>query len=288
MIKFGVSDSLTIPLALPGAVLTLGSLAIVQLFEPMLIPDAAVALDTWLRGSGTTQASHGTALAAIVGALVLALYLASIFLGTVVAILGGYAEIHILDRFRINRKGVPTEEYWNQWYRYVEKLEERKSDNSYISGAADLLLFQLRCFVACLLLAVLNLTLGLRGGWPSGMLLMQATWLIGGTLSLASAWRYHSELASMRQRRFAGPHTVSEAYESVAKLIAGWCDRQALPPLSRLLPHWPPDESKQKLQQVATALEDVLGLPRHDLYESERTTIKVAKELFQTAANSAK
>lgn len=287
MIKFGVSDSLTIPLALPGAVLTLGSLAIVHFSDPTLFPAAATATDAWLRGSGSTPASHGTALAAIVGALVLALYLVSVFLGTVLSILGGYAEIQLLDRFRANRKGVPTEEYWNQWYRYVEKLEEQKSDNSYISGAADLLLFQLRCFVACLLLAFLNLALGMIAAWPRGMLSLQIGWVVAGLLLLLSAWRYHAELASMRQRRFAGPYTVTEASESVAKLISGWCERKALAPLARLLPSWPPSDSKQALQQTVTALQGVLDLPRHELHESERTTIRVAKELFQSAANSA-
>jgi hypothetical protein len=227
--------------------------------------------------------NNGAALAAMVAAIALVIYFASVLLGALLAVFSGYLEIATLDRIQIKRS--TRDEYWSQWYRCVEHLEQQSSENSYLSGLADLFLFQIRCFVALLLLSCLAAALAQLSGWPNSLASCLVGFLLSGALLFYSSYRYHNQLASMRRRRFANPPRVlAEAEELLDGMLLRWCERKSLEPLAVVLPIWPPKKTKADLTATAKALEDVLALPGTTVYASERDTLKSVKRLIEDEA----
>jgi hypothetical protein len=282
MIKFGVSDSLVVPLALPGSLLCLGSMGIVLLANPSALTDGATAIDGWARGGAASNASHGAAIAGVLAVTVLLIYLASVFLGVVLAVIGGYFESWILDKLSPRRLGISQDDFDDQWRRYVDFLETEESKNSLASDFVDLFLFQLRSSVALLFLLILALGLAWRGDWPHSLLVTAGILALCLIPMLISAAHYHLVLGDFRKRRFGdSPVAARDALELVAKQISKWCSRESHQPLSILLPVWILDRKKDTLQKLSDALAKTAELDAPlSVYQSDRDTLRKAKMLL--------
>ena len=282
MIKFGVSDSLVVPLALPGSLLCLGSAAIFWLAKPSGLVDVATAIDGWARGGGQS-ASHGAAIAGVLAVTVLLIYLASVFLGVALTVIGGYLESWLLDKLTPRRLKISQDDYDDQWRRYVDFLETEGSKNSLASDFVDFFLFQLRSSVALLFLLVLALGLAWCEKWPQPLLLASGILVVCLIPMSISTAHYHFVLGDFRKRRFGEPAVAArDALELIAKQISKWCSRESHPPLAILLPVWILDrQKKETLQKVSDALAKTTELDTPlSVYESERDALRKAKKLL--------
>ena len=283
MIKFGTSDSLVIPLVLPGMLLTVGAAVVLHVHSPNIAWSALDLLDDSLRSPADTTQSFGPAIAALVAALALAIYVASVFVGAILAILAANIELLTLDRLQVKRSS--HEAYWSQWYRYVEHLEQQSTENAYLAGLADMFVFQLRSSVASILLAALAGYLGARSDWTTSLVAFSVGFLVLAGLFFYSSSRYHNDLAHIRRRRFADPPRVlRDAIELLGALIERWCDRQVLPALAIVLPIWPPKDTKADLAAAALAVATASDLPGATVFESERDTLKAVRRLLEAEA----
>ena len=286
MIKFGTSDSLVIPLVLPGAALTIGTSSLMFAFPPEWWKDVLSAIAGWFQSVGSTTPNYGPAIAAFIAAGVLAFYLSSVFFGVLVAILASRVELLILDAIQVRRSSYDS--YWDQWYRYVESLEEQSTENAYITGLADVFLFCLRCSVVFLGLACLSLFLAKTHNWTASCLFSAAGVSVASIAFLWLAYKYHSELASIRKRRFSNPPRVlADASELLAGVLSRWCKREALSPLSQVLRVWPLKDSKSDLATASSAIDSALGMSNATVHASERDTLKSVKKLLDDAATKA-
>lgn len=283
MIKFGTNDSLVIPLVLPGTVLCLGTIAVVHLFAPDLIVGTAKAIDSSLPSPMGSLPNNGAALAAMVAAVALVVYLTSLLLGVLLAILSANVELQLLDRIQVRRSN--SEDYWAQWYRYVDHLEDQSCENAFLAGLADIFLFQLRTSVALILLALLAGTLAAMSAWQRQLAISSIAFLVVGLLILWSSYRYHNELASMRRRRFSNPpRAIADAAELLEGMLSRWCERKAFEPLTVVLPVWPLQSSKAALVAAVKATEGAIALPGAGIFEAERDKLKSLKRLLEAEA----
>lgn len=283
MIKFGTNDSLVIPLVLPGTVLCLGAITVIHLFAPDLIVGTAKAIDSSLPSPMGSLPNNGAALAAMVAAVALVVYLASLLLGVLLAILSANVELLILDRIQVKRSN--SEDYWDQWYRYVEHLEDQSCENAFLAGMADIFLFQLRTAVALVLLALLAGILAAMSAWQEHLTISSIAFLAVGILIFWSSYRYHDELARMRRRRFSNPpRAIADAADLLESMLFRWCERKAFKPLAAMLPVWPLQSSKTALIAAVKATEDVMALPVGAIFEAERDKLKSLKRLLETEA----
>lgn len=281
MIKFGVSDSLVVPLALPGSLLCLGSIGIVYLACPAEFIGVATAIDTWASGADGAKASRGAALAGVLAVAVLLVYLISVFLGAVLAIIAGYVEGGLLDRWSFVH-GIKNDEFNDHWQRYVDYMETEEPKLSIVSNFADLFLFQLRSSVALLVLLALAVWFAWDRAWPTSLLLTSLVLLVCVVLMAGSAVVHHKALAKYRERKFGdAPIVVRDALELISKQISKWCSRESHKPLAILLPAWTLERTKPNLQKLSNALDQVLALGDVlAVYESERDTVLRAKTLL--------
>ena len=286
MIKFGTSDSLVIPLVLPGTVLCLGVIMVTHFFAPDLIVGAAKAIDSALPSPIGSRPNNGAALAAMVAAVALVIYLASLLFGVLLAIASANVELQILDRIQIKRSN--PEDYWAQWYRYVEHLEDQSCENKFLTGLADIFLFQLRVSVALIILAMLSGSFATMSPSPKQLVISAVAFFAIGLLFLWSAYRYHSELASMRRRRFSNPpRAIADTAELLEGLLSRWCERKLFQPLAFALPIWPLQSSKAALAVAAKAVGDIIELPGTAIFEAEREKLKSIKRLLEAEAERA-
>jgi len=285
MIKFGLTDSLVIPLALPGALLCLGSAAIIHIYAPELAAGTAKAIDAWLPSPMGSLPNNGAALAALVAGVALVVYLLSVFLGVILAIVAGYVEILTLDHIQQKRS---TKDYWETWYRYIEHLEDQSTENVYLSGLADLFLFQFRCAVALSLLAALAGVLAHLSNWPKSLTLSLACTLLTALLLFGSSYRYHNQLAYLRSRRFSDPPSaLDDGNRILQNMILRWCERKALEPLRLALAIPPLENSKANLAAAVVQLDALLNDGRAVLFGREREALKDLKQLIETKAAAA-
>lgn len=286
MIKFGTSDSLVVPLVLPGAAFTIGTSCLLFAYPPNWWAQAITTINGWFQPLGANTPNFGPAIAAFIAAAVLAFYIASVFSGVVLAIVGSRLELFTLDALQSRRIGYDS--YWEQWYRYVEHLEEQSNENVYVAGLADMFLFCLRSSVAFSLLLVICLALSSSYSWPATSLHF-STFI--AALAVALFWlsyKYHNELASMRRRRFADPpRVVSDASELLADVLSRWCKREALAPLAEVLRVWPLKNSKDDMALASAAIDAALGMPAAVVYASERESLKSVKKLLDESASRA-
>lgn len=282
MIKFGISDSLVVPLALPGSLLTLGLLCIGYFAFPNDFIQAASAVDAWASGDPKAAASsRGAAIAGLLALAALLLYLISIFLGAVVAVLAGYVEGCCLDwLYPRLQKNMDRADFDDQWSRYVDHVEV--AGNTLVAEFADLFLFQLRSSVALLLLFFAALGFGWCRGWPESLRIFATVLLACAVPALLSAVRYHWALASYRKDRFGkAPVAVRDALELVSKQISAWCGRESLKPLAILLPVWIQERKKETLQALSEALAKAVELDDPlSVYSSEKETLRQVKNLL--------
>jgi hypothetical protein len=124
-----------------------------------------------------------------------AFYVVSMIGAAMLAIVGGYAEYQIFDRYRASRLKLSMEEYWDQWQRYLKDIEDHR--NSYISNFVDLYLFIHRLWIAVAIVSFSALVFCDLAIW---LPLLGFAFAIGGFLVAA---HYHQGLAEFRNQRFA-------------------------------------------------------------------------------------
>lgn len=235
MIKFGVSDSLVVPLLVPGLLFSVGATALWAVAQP----DVLRALVGTVReiakaGSG----AHGTAAAtAILGATAVMLYICSLVTGLIVAVISGYVELRILDEDYIVRFEINRDVYYKQWYDYLDHLETVEQPHPYFAGLADFFLCLLRSSVAFGLLALASFACLLFVHATVGVQSLSAVTLVLAFVAFMTARKYHEELADFRARRFGGtPPALMDVKSIVTEMISMWCKRHAIRPLATILP----------------------------------------------------
>lgn len=164
-----------------------------------LLPGSLVLLSVWLL---VARFARGTALhswLAVVGGSEW-LFSVVILLGSALcgAILGSFLEMlewRVMDPREAKRQGIKSELYDEEWYCYVESLDQGR--NSYISRKAMSLFFEVRAGSALLLLGVAYALWAGSSGIAVSILL-----LFVGLILLFAADQTHGLLAFWRHRRF--------------------------------------------------------------------------------------
>jgi hypothetical protein len=274
MVRFSISDSVLLPVAIPGIVLLSGLIIILNPFAAIDVIAFIQKVNGVLpqQGNGTL----GVLLTVSVAVAALVFFFLALFCGSVLAVMDGYIEGCILDPFQARRTGIEMGEYWKQWDRYIDSLESGR--NSYISRQVDAFHVQVRLGVALLVLASAVAHLSL--------------WATVGLLALAglffrAAWDDHCALAAFRNRRFAADELgIHDGEELVRRLISSWCSREAMEPLKRVLPHWPADTTADELQSLCDALESARS--GGSVFESEKLTLRRAIGIFMERKNGLK
>jgi hypothetical protein len=279
MIRFSVTESQMVPLVLPGAILAIGIPAAIAPRFAGELSTLASNLGTHL--SGEAAAGWVVLLTAVLTGAFLLLYGAALLLGTVSTILAGYLEHYLLDRFYEPwRLGVSRDEYQKQWHRYLDHLEEQQ--NPYISRGVDLFYFASRSAVNLVILLPILVVVGGIPWWPYPVIV-----LVAAALVIIVALDIHASLAAMRKRRFSSPDSeVTSADEMIQRLIAKWCSREALDPLRKILPVWPPTMNSESAAALANALDNASQLPGSAVFDSEKQTLSRAIAIYKERAEN--
>ena len=261
---------------IPGAIL---GAALCLVIDPQLLDHVPASIaDVNAQLTGPASAVWVVLVATLLAIAILLTYALAIFLGTIVAILAGFFEYHVLDRYQAVALNIPYAEYWKHWERYLEHLET--AENPYISGVVEVFQFALRSTLGTLALFFVLFTLP-RFSWriyvPVALFAAFLAWTSVHT---------HRTLARYRRGRFSAPDSdVLDGDELLRRLVSKWCAREALDPLRSMLPYWPARADFQSNKDLCDAIDRTRALGGIAILESERETLLRAHAVFHERAN---
>lgn len=264
MFRANLTSNTLLSQLIPGLLLLAAILISAWRVVGPVVEPAASAVGAIRTGAGLDDA---TSIAALFAVAAFSAYVVAVFLGNLLAVVIGYLEVQILDRISARQLGIDQEAYAEEWYRYVDHLDEKR--NPYISRVVDSFTFEFRTGLAgtVLGLAILFAT-PLHPVYGIGALLFSALLIKAGRDD-------HHNLAELRHRRFASSTLFSsDAEESLRKLVKRWCERQELRPLGKVATIWPlPELGGDRLDSVIAVLEEVRVFGRAIVYPAENDLI---------------
>jgi hypothetical protein len=251
MLRLNLSETALLTLVVPGAVLLF---ALVMFGWPWLQPYGNTAFDAIRSIRSGQNVDMAIMITAALAVLAIAAYVLSLLLGTLLGVVIAYFEAKVLDPHAARELGITDEEYWQDWCRYVDHLDEHK--NSYISKTVASFLFESRASLASLIAA------GLLPYSSAPLFVAAVVWSLGVMVGIAGI-HDHESLAEYRHRRFGKTGRLpGDAEGEVRKLLSGWLNREELDPLRKLLPAWPlPDTTPGSLTRLVESLQQIADLP---------------------------
>jgi hypothetical protein len=260
MIRVNLSDSALLAQVIPGAILllTIGASfwpSIEHLLEP--IKGMLVSIRDDMNLDSAVVFAAGAAIVLLLG------YVTSLFLGAVVAVLMGYVEYGLLDRFAAKDLKLTSQEYFDEWNRYVDHLDDKT--NPYVSRVVESFMFEFRTGMALLICGlVLLIFTPVSYGWS-------VVTILASILLLRAGIDDHCNLAEFRHRRFSSSNLFGlDAEDAVRKLIARWCDRQELLPLAKVSSIWPfPEKGNEHLAATINCLEEITDMAPSVVFPAE-------------------
>jgi hypothetical protein len=191
------------------------------------------------------------------------------FVGTLIAVMLGYVEWHVLDNRQAKKLKLSRSEYEAQWYRYINSLE--KAHNSYVTKQVTAFHFEARCAIALLIMFLGVVTSSHPKAIVWGLALVLSIFLF------RAAYDDHRVLAEFRRRRFGNkPDPSAKPEDLLQDLVNDWCSRNELVPLQLVLPLLGDDAKAISNPDIALeVLHKVAELPDAQVSPSEKCRLSL-------------
>jgi hypothetical protein len=274
LFRVSLSDNLLQTILIPGLIvlIALGCATIPVFWMPTksTISGFVDALNSFLAAHDPNHIGTGVLSTGILAVVVIVVYIFAMFFGLLLAVITGYVEQIVLDKWQARRLGLSKDEYQRQWQVYLDTLE--KAHNSYITRQVTAFFFQARTAFALLLLA---LALCFDLWFFSSSFFVWVVLVVSTLLALfllKAAKDDHFGLAEFRNRRFAlRPDATAKPEDTLKALVDAWCQRRATRALQSVLPLMSGDRSQIPDPARACAeLQNLMEFPNDEVSPAEK------------------